>query len=112
MLLGLGSGIALGGVLGYAPVTVTTVGFVPVPWLDPGGGPFSTSTALGWIIVGVVLGAIGWAFRTIGGERTKQDTIPILSAVFVAIVIGVALIWTIELPVPAKIVDGEVILGQ
>jgi len=109
VLLGLGTAIALGGVLGYAPFIFRTVVFLPVPWLDPGGGPFSASTALGWIIVGVVVAAIGWAFRTVGGERTKQDTIPILGAVFVAILVIVALIWTVELPVPAKIVDGQVI---
>ena len=72
-------------------------------------GPFSTSATIGWLIVAAVLLGIGYAIRTFTGERAKQEILPVMGLIGVLIVLLVVVIWTIEVPVPAKIVDGEVI---
>ena len=52
---------------------------------------------------------IGYAIRTFTGERAKQEILPVMGLIGVLIVLLLVAIWTIEVPVPAKIVDGEVI---
>ena len=42
-------------------------------------------------------------------ERAKEPIIPILGMVGILIVILVAVIWTIDIPVPAKVVDGQIV---
>jgi general L-amino acid transport system permease protein len=84
VLMGTGGGVVLAGLL----------------------GPFSVSTRLIWILVGAVLLLIGYAARTFTGERAKQPIVPVLGLVAILIFIGIAVIWTINVPVPAKIIDG------
>ena len=59
--------------------------------------------------IGGVLLAVGYALRAFPGDRAKEDIIPVMGVVAVLMVIIVAIIWTIEVPVPAKIIDGEVV---
>jgi general L-amino acid transport system permease protein len=93
VLAGVGSGAILGGLLGpwgltFSPIAIESMrGF------------------LGWVIVGLVLFASGYLLRTVPGQRARDQTIPILGVVL-AIIAGIlVLVWTILLPVPARI-DG------
>lgn len=87
ILMGIGGAIAAGGVL----------------------GPFSSTGRIGWIATGVVLVAVGYGLRALTGENAKRPIVAIMGVIGVLIVALVALIWVIEVPVPAKIVDGQVI---
>lgn len=60
---------------------------------------------LGWVIVGLVLVVSGYLLRTIPGESAKDQTIPILGVIVAAVAGILVLVWTIVLPVPARI-DG------
>lgn len=64
--------------------------------------PFSLSATVAWIAVGSALAAAGWATRVVGGERAKQETVPVMGIVLALVVLVVVAIWTIELPVPAR----------
>ena len=72
-------------------------------------GPFSTTATIWWLVIGGVLLAVGYALRAFTGDRAKEEIIPVMGVVAVLMVIIVAIIWTIEVPVPAKIIDGEVV---
>lgn len=72
-------------------------------------GPFSTGAMAGWLIVGAILLAGGYALRAFTGDKAKEEIIPVMAVIGVLMVIIIAVIWTIEVPVPAKIVDGQVI---
>ncbi|MGI9666153.1 MAG: amino acid ABC transporter permease [Acidimicrobiia bacterium] len=72
-------------------------------------GPFSPGARAGWLIVGGVLLIAGYALRKFTGDRAKEEIIPLMAVIGIGMVIIIAVIWTIEVPVPAKIVDGEVI---
>ncbi len=93
VLIGVGSAAVLGGFVG--------------PWglsFSPFGVE-STRGFLGWVVVGAVLVVVGFLVRTIPGVRATDQTIPILGVVL-AVVAGIlVLVWTILLPVPARI-DG------
>lgn len=69
-------------------------------------GPFATTTKVIAIVVGGVVLLGGYALRAFTGDRAKEPIIPILGLVAILILIIVALIWTIDVPVPAKVVDG------
>jgi len=71
--------------------------------------PVSRNPQIAWIAIGLVMLIAGYALRAFTGERAKQPIIPVLGVIGILIVIAVALIWTVEIPVPAKIVDGKVI---
>lgn len=84
IMLGVGAAVALGGLL----------------------GPFSVTGRVWWIAVGAAFAVAGYLTRSYGGERAKQENVPVLGVVL-AIVAGLlVLLWTIPLPVPADI-DGE-----
>ena len=89
-LMGLGGAIVLGGVL----------------------APFSTSGRIVWIAAGAVLLAIGWALRSLTGERAKEPVVPVMGLVGVVLLVIVAVIWTVELPWPSRDVDGNQIIIQ
>ena len=71
--------------------------------------PVSRTPQISWISLGLVLLVGGYLVRTLPGDRAKEATIPILGVVGILIAILVALLWTIEVPVPAKLLDGQVI---
>jgi general L-amino acid transport system permease protein len=99
ILMGLGGGAALGGALGYAPFAISS----EWPFLfNPGGGPFSASTALIWIGAGALLLVGGYLLRTAPGERAKQESVPLLGVVGILVVLGVIAVWLAQLPVPFK----------
>jgi len=93
ILIGTGGGVVLGGFVGpwgfsFSPLGISSMrGF------------------LGWVIVGLVLTALGFVLRTVPGEKAKDQSIPVLGVVLVAMVGILVFIWTMVLPVPAKI-DG------
>ena len=72
-------------------------------------GPFSPGARTAWIIAGAVLLLGGYALRAFTGENAKKEIIPIMGVIGLLVVGLIALIWVIEVPVPAKIVDGQVI---
>ncbi|MCL1595240.1 MAG: amino acid ABC transporter permease [Actinomycetia bacterium] len=88
--MGAGGGIVLGGVL----------------------APISTTGRLTWIVVGIVLLAIGWALRTLTGERAKEPIVPVMGLVGIGFVVITALIWTIELPWPSRDAEGNQMIIQ
>jgi general L-amino acid transport system permease protein len=71
--------------------------------------PVSRDPQIAWIGLGLVMMVGGYALRAFLGERAKESIIPIMGAVGILIVIGLALIWTLDVPVPAKIVDGQIV---
>ena len=99
-LMSLGGVVIIGGLLG--PFTSTD--FVP-----PNAPPWISEGRIWWFIVGAVLMVIGYALRAFTGERAKDPIIPIMGIVGILIVIGLAVLWVIDVPVPAKIIEGEVV---
>jgi general L-amino acid transport system permease protein len=93
VLMGVGTGAMLGGLLGPWGLTFSPFGVE------------SMRGFLGWVIVGVVFLTAGYLLRTVPGERARNESIPILGIVVVLVAGILVLIWTILLPVPAKI-DG------
>lgn len=87
VLMGMGAVFILGGVL----------------------APVSKNPQIAWIALGAAMIAAGYALRAFTGERAKDPTIPIMGIVGILIVIVLGLIWTIEIPVPAKIIDGQIV---
>ena len=83
-LMGAGALFALGGVL----------------------APVSRDPQIAWIALGLIMMAGGYVLRSFIGERSKEAIVPVMGVVGILIVIGLALIWTLEVPVPAKIDDG------
>ncbi len=75
-------------------------------------GPFSTTGRTTWIAIGAVLLVMGWAMRSLTGERAKQPIIPTMGLVVVALLVVVAAIWTIDLPVPSRDAAGVQIIVQ
>lgn len=71
--------------------------------------PVSRSPQMVWIAFGATLIVGGYAVRVFTGDRAKEAVIPMMGIVGILIVIAIALIWTIDVPVPAKILDGQVI---
>lgn len=74
-------------------------------------GPFSTSATVAWVAVGVVVLAAGFGLRRLA-VIGRVESVPVLGIVLAALVVGLAVIWTIDLPVPAKIVDGVEVTTQ
>lgn len=70
--------------------------------LDFGGfdWQFSTKVHFWTIAVGLGLAALGWASERLMGESAKDELIPTMSLVGLAIVVVVGLLWVIEVPVP------------
>jgi general L-amino acid transport system permease protein len=95
-----GAIVVLGGVLG--PFTASEV-------VEPNAPGWISEGRIWWFIVGAVLLAIGYALRAFTGERAKQPIIPIMGIVGILIILGLAFIWAVDVPVPAKIIDGEVV---
>jgi general L-amino acid transport system permease protein len=93
VLMGVGTGAMLGGLLGPWGLTFSPFGVE------------SMRGFLGWVIVGVVFLSAGYLLHTVPGERARNKSIPILGIVVVLVAGILVLIWTILLPVPAKI-DG------
>jgi general L-amino acid transport system permease protein len=80
-----------------------------------GGGllaPFSTSGRIAWLVFGIVFIAAGWAIRNLIGDRAKEPIVPVMGLVGIALLVLVALMWTIELPWPSRDVDGNQIIIQ
>ncbi len=71
--------------------------------------PVSRNPQIAWIALGAVMIGVGYALRTFTGDRAKEAVIPIMGLVGILIVIVLALMWTIDVPTPAKILDGQVI---
>jgi len=87
VLMGVGAMFVLGGIL----------------------APVSRNPQIAWIGLGLVMMLGGYALRAFIGEKSKEAIVPVMGLVGILIVIGLALIWTLEVPVPAKIDDGQII---
>ena len=74
--------------------------------------PLSRNPQIAWIGLGLVLMIAGYALRAWIGEKSKEAIIPIMGVVGILIVIGLALIWTLDVPVPAKLDDGRIITDR
>ncbi|MFV2000048.1 MAG: amino acid ABC transporter permease [Acidimicrobiia bacterium] len=86
----IGAFIGLGGLVG--------------PWgisLSPFGVE-SMRGFLGWVIVGFVIFAMGYAIRMIPGDRAKDPSIPVMGVVLAGIGLLLTALWTISLPLPAR----------
>jgi len=92
-LVSIGVGAIIGGFVGPWGLSFSPFG------IESGRGFF------GWVIVGTVFAVAGYLVRTVPGERAKDQTIPTLGIVLLAIGGILVLMWTIVLPVPADI-DG------
>lgn len=83
VLMGAGSAIVLGGIL----------------------APLSVSAMVTWFVLGAVLLVGGYALRAFTGDRAKEPIIPIMGVIGILAVLIVALLWVLEVPVPAKLDD-------
>jgi len=92
-LISIGSAAIIGGFVGPWGLSFSPFG------IESGRG------FLGWVIVGIVFAVAGYLVRTVPGERSKDQTIPTLGIVLLALAGILVLMWTIVLPVPAD-VDG------
>jgi general L-amino acid transport system permease protein len=90
----LGAFIVLGGVVGPWGVRFSPIGIE------------SMSGFLGWVVAGLVIFGIGYAIRTVRGERAKDESIPVMGVVLAGIGLVLVALWTIVLPNPARDVDG------
>jgi His/Glu/Gln/Arg/opine family amino acid ABC transporter permease subunit len=72
-------------------------------------GPFSTPVQASLVVVGGIFIVGGWALKRFTGDNAKEPIIPIMGVIGILIVVLIAVIWVIKVPVPAKIIDGEVI---
>lgn len=86
-------GFALGGafVLGY-------LNLQPFFNIDAGGGSVTARATTIAVVVGAVLAAIGWGLTKV--KNPKDDTIPVMAVVGVALGLLVVAAWTVKLPVP------------
>lgn len=99
-LMAVGVAIFIGGLLG--PFN----GEGPTP--EEAGGWISTGR-IWWLAVGAILLLAGYGVRKLAGDKVKEELIPIMGIVGVLIVLGLIVIWTLNVPVPAKLVDGMAI---
>ncbi len=102
VVMGLGGGVVLGGVLILLGQVDAVSGWVGVTNL-------STTAGMWWMLVGFLLLAVGYGARVLTGDRAKEPIVPVMGLIVVLILIGLALIWTVDVPVPAKVVEGQVI---
>lgn len=93
VLVGIGVAGILGGLVGPWGFDITTLS-IETP------ATFAT-----WIVVGAVFAIGGYLLRRLPGQKAKDQTIPILGVVLVAIAGALVVLWTVLLPVPAD-VDG------
>jgi general L-amino acid transport system permease protein len=87
IMMGIGGILALGGVL----------------------APVSRNPQIAWIALGVVLIGGGYAARNLRGDRSKRPIVPVMGLIGILIVVALAVIWTVDVPVPAKLLDGRVV---
>ncbi|MGI9585274.1 MAG: amino acid ABC transporter permease [Acidimicrobiia bacterium] len=69
-------------------------------------GVESVSTFLILVVAGAVVFGIGYAIRTLPGEKAKDPTIPTMGVLLGGIGVVVVALWTLVLPVPARDADG------
>lgn len=100
VLMAMGAFFVLGGLLGPFTSGSDVPDNAPA-WISEG--------RIWWLAVGALLLLGGYALRAFMGERAKEALIPVMGLILLALVIGVAIIWLVDVPVPAKIVDGEVV---
>jgi general L-amino acid transport system permease protein len=89
-LIGVGGAFVLGGIL----------------------APFSMSGRIIWIVIGAVFLAMGWAARSLTGERAKEPIVPVMGLMGVILLLITAAMWTVQLPWPSRDVDGNQIIIQ
>ena len=100
VLMAIGGALVLGGLLG----PFNSEG--PFPDSAPG---WVSGGRIWWLVAGVAFLLIGYAITAITGDRAKEEIVPIMGVVGILIVLALALIWVINVPVPAKVVDGQAI---
>lgn len=91
----------------------TLGGFIVLTGLvGPWGIRFSPlgAESMRWFLVlfvfGLVLFALGYAIRTVPGERAKDSSIPVMGTVLAGIIVLLIALWTIVLPVPTRDAEG------
>ncbi len=86
-LMALGGGIALAGIL----------------------GPFSATATVLWLVVAAVLAGTGFATGRLTGDRAKDPIIPVMAIIGIILLLIVVVLWILKVPVPGKIVEGNLI---
>jgi His/Glu/Gln/Arg/opine family amino acid ABC transporter permease subunit len=102
----------IGGMAEPRAVGKTLMGVGAVFVLGAMIAPLSRNPQIAWLALGAVMMLAGYALRVWIGEKSKEAIVPIMGVIGVLIVIGLALIWTLDLPVPAKLDDGRIITDR
>lgn len=71
-------------------------------------GPFDTSARTVWIVVGLVLAAIGYYLANSLGDRGKRESVPVVALIGIGLGIIVAVLQILQVPVPVRLEAGTV----
>jgi general L-amino acid transport system permease protein len=69
--------------------------------------PMSRNPQIAWVGLGALMLLGGYAMRSWIGEKSKESLIPVMGVIGILIVIALGLLWTVDVMVPAKIIDGQ-----
>ena len=99
----------MGGMLEPRQVSKTLMSIGGFVALSVVVGPFSLIPTLLWIAGAAALTGIGFAIGRLTGERAKEPIIPIMGIIGIVMALIVVVLWVLKVPVPGKIVDGNLI---
>lgn len=70
-------------------------------------GPFDSTARVIWIVIGVILAAIGYYLANRLGERGKQETVPVNGLIGIGLGLIVVVLWILQVPFPVRPESGE-----
>lgn len=70
-------------------------------------GPFDSTARLIWIVLGLVLAAVGYYLSNQLGDRGKEESVPVVGLIGGGLTLLGVVLWILEVPFPVRPESGE-----